>query len=200
MTRFPRDRFDDVTDGPRVGAHRGSARGGRGWAAFGWGALATAVVAGLAIAIMAGMSGIGSGITSAGASGGPGATASASASSSASASAAAPSGGASASSPSSDATARPSAQTAATTIEVLNGTRISGLAAKGGSALISAGWKVAGEGNAGSTGTTTSIVYYRDASDAAVARGVAHTLGVTTVQQSSAFPNAAVTVVLGSDY
>ncbi|WP_066518223.1 LytR C-terminal domain-containing protein [Curtobacterium ammoniigenes] len=199
MTRFPRDRFDDVTDGPRVGAHRSSARKGRGWAAFGWAALATAVVAALAIVIMGGLSGLNSGITSAGASGGPGASASASASGTASASASAQASSPSAT-PSAPATATPSQQTAANTIEVLNGTRITGLAAKGGAALIAAGWKVAGEGNAGSTGTTTSVVYYKDASDLAVANGVAKTLGIASVQASSAFPNSAITVVLGSDY
>ena len=48
-TRYPRDRFDDVADGPRVGAHRGAQRRGRGWIAFAWAALATGVIVGISV-------------------------------------------------------------------------------------------------------------------------------------------------------
>src|SRR6478609_4233192 len=50
MASFPRDQFDDVPhDVDRVGAHRAPRKRGRGWIAFGWATLATAVlvVAGL---------------------------------------------------------------------------------------------------------------------------------------------------------
>ncbi len=43
-------------------------------------------------------------------------------------------------------------------------------------------------------------MYYQQESQAAVAQGVAQALGVSAVQQSAAFPNADVTVVLGADY
>jgi hypothetical protein len=190
-TRHPRDRFDDVADGPRVGAHRGAQRRGRGWIAFAWAALATGVLVGLGVLVLALLNGSYS-FT--------GSTPSASSSASASAS----SGSSASASPSSPASQAPAAGTPAdqgsTTLVVLNGTTTTGLAAKGSAALTSAGWKVTSTGDAGTTGTTATIVYYQQASQAAVARGIAKSLGVTAVQQSAAFPNADISVVLGADY
>ncbi|MFJ3385661.1 MULTISPECIES: LytR C-terminal domain-containing protein [unclassified Curtobacterium] len=192
MTRFPHDRFDDVTDGPRVGAHRGMHRRGRGWIAFAWAALATGVLVGIGVLVLALLNG------SYSFSGSDDASASASATSSASSSAS-PSSTPSSSASSAATAAQPSEQ-GSTTLVVLNGTSTAGLAAKGTSALTTAGWTVTSSGNAGTTGTTSTIVYYQQESQAAVARGVAAALGVTAVQQSAAFPNADVSVVLGADY
>lgn len=191
-TRHPRDRFDDVADGPRVGAHRGSQRRGRGWIAFAWAALATGVLVGLgvlAIALLNGSYSFDSGSAP-------------SASSSQSASATAkPSTSASPSTPASQAPAAGTpADQGTTSLVVLNGTTTTGLAAKGSATLTAAGWKVTSTGDAGTTGTTATIVYYQQASQAAVARGIAKSLGVTAVQQSAAFPNADISVVLGADY
>ncbi|UFU13724.1 LytR C-terminal domain-containing protein [Curtobacterium sp. C1] len=193
--RFPRDRFDDVTDGPRVGAHRGARRRGRGWIAFAWAALATGVLVLIGVLVLALLNGSYSF---------PGSTSSPAASSSASASAPAtgePSGEAT---PSPSETQAPTAATpaeqGATSLVVLNGTSTTGLAAKGAAALRNAGWQVRSTGDAGTTGTTATIVYYQQESQAAVAQGVAQALGVSAVQQSAAFPNADVTVVLGADY
>ena len=200
MTRFPRDRFDDVDDGPRVGAHRGMARRGRGWIAFAWAALATGVLVGVGVLVLNLLNGS---IQFSD----PGTSASASASSSPSASSGSSgsassgsSSGSSSSGSSSGSVASPSDQTSTQTLTVLNGTTTAGLAATGTSTLSAAGWNVASDGNAGSTGATTTIVYYQKDADAAVARGVAKTLGVGTIQKSSAFPNSEITVVLGSDY
>ncbi|WIJ44950.1 LytR C-terminal domain-containing protein [Curtobacterium citreum] len=193
--RFPRDRFDDVTDGPRVGAHRGARRRGRGWIAFAWAALATGVLVLIGVLVLALLNGSYSF---------PGSTSSPAPSSSASASAPAtgePSGEAT---PSPSETQAPTAATpaeqGATSVVVLNGTSTTGLAAKGSAALRNAGWQVRSTGDAGTTGTTATIVYYQQESQAAVAEGVAQALGVSAVQQSAAFPNADVTVVLGADY
>lgn len=192
--RFPRDRFDDVTDGPRVGAHRGARRRGRGWIAFAWAALATGVLVLVGVLVLALLNGSTSfpGVAS------PSSTPSASASASA-----APSGEPSASS-SSSASQAPSAATPAdqgsTSVVVLNGTTTTGLAARGSTALTSAGWRVTSTGDAGTTGATGSVVYYRQADQQAVAQGIANALGITAVQQSAAFPNADVSVVLGADY
>jgi len=193
--RFPRDRFDDVTDGPRVGAHRGARRRGRGWIAFAWAALATGVLVLVGVLVLALLNGSYSF---------PGSTAAPSSSSSASASASAqPSGQPSASSSPSASqpagAAAPAAQ-GATSVVVLNGTTTSGLAARASTALTTAGWKVTSTGDAGTTGTTASVVYYQQPAQRAVAQGVANALGITAVQQSSAFPNADVSVVLGADY
>jgi len=194
MTRFPHDRFDDVTDGPRVGAHRGMHRRGRGWIAFAWAALATGVLVGIGVLVLALLNGSYS--FTGDSSSAPSASSSASSSSSSS-----PSDGSSSSSSSSSepAAATPSDQ-GSTTLVVLNGTSTPGLAASGTSKLTAAGWKVASSGNAGTTGTASTIVYYQQESQAALAKGIAQSLGVTAVEQSAAFPNADISVVLGADF
>ena len=181
-TRHPRDRFDDVADGPRVGAHRGAQRRGRGWIAFAWAALATGVLVGLGVLVLALFNNSYS-FT--------GTTPASSPSASAPASSAPASGSSSAATP---------AQQGTTTVVVLNGTSTTGLAARASAALTTAGWKVASTGDAGTTGSTATIVYYQQAAQASVARGIAKSLGTTAVQQSAAFPNADVSVVLGADY
>jgi len=194
MTRFPHDRFDDVTDGPRVGAHRGMHRRGRGWIAFAWAALATGVLVGIGVLVLALLNGSYS--FTGDSSSAPSASSSASSSSSSS-----PSDGSSSSSSSSSepAAATPSDQ-GSTTLVVLNGTSTPGLAASGTSKLTAAGWKVTSSGNAGTTGTASTIVYYQQESQAALAKGIAQSLGVTAVEQSAAFPNADISVVLGADF
>jgi hypothetical protein len=185
MTRFPRDRFDDVADGPRVGAHRGLPRRGRGWILFAWAALATGVLVG------GGALGLGvlnDSIQFSGGTGGSSGSASASASAPASATATA------------EPTADPSAQASDLTITVLNGTTTAGLAATGTATLENAGWQIDSDGNASTKGATSTIVYYQSDDQAAIARGIVKTLGVGSVQKSAAFPNADVTVVLGADY
>ncbi len=188
--RFPRDRFDDVADGPRVGAHRGAQRRGRGWVAFAWAALATGVLVLVGVLVLALLNG------SYSFSGSDDASPSASASSTA-----APS---STPTPSASASQEPAAATpaeqGATSVVVLNGTTTTGLAARASTALTTAGWKVTSTGDAGTTGTTATVVYYQQPAQAAIAQGIAGTLGVTAVQQSAAFPNADVSVVLGADY
>ncbi|MCS5508805.1 LytR C-terminal domain-containing protein [Curtobacterium flaccumfaciens pv. flaccumfaciens] len=199
-TRFPRDRFDDVADGPRVGAHRGAQRRGRGWIVFAWAALATGVLVGVAVLALAVLNGSysfnGSDSPSTSTSTSTSATAKPSATSKPSASSSAGSGSAGAGS----AAAATPAQQGTTTVVVLNGTTTTGLASRASAALTGAGWQVASTGDAGTTGSTSTIVYYQQASQAAVAQGIAKQLGVTAVQQSAAFPNADVSVVLGADY
>lgn len=197
-TRFPRDRFDDVADGPRVGAHRGAQRRGRGWIVFAWAALATGVLVGIGVLALALLNGSYSfnGSDSPSASTSASATAKPSATSKPSASSSAGSGSAG----SGSAAAATPAQQGTTTVVVLNGTTTTGLASRASAALTGAGWQVASTGDAGTTGSTSTIVYYQQASQAAVAQGIAKQLGVTAVQQSAAFPNADVSVVLGADY
>jgi cytoskeletal protein RodZ len=197
MTRFPHDRFDDVTDGPRVGAHRGMHRRGRGWIAFAWAALATGVLVGIGVLVLALLNGSYS--FTGDSSPAPSSSASSSASSSSSSSSSSPSDGSSSSSSSEAAAATPSDQ-GSTTLVVLNGTSTPGLAASGTSKLTAAGWKVTSSGNAGTTGTASTIVYYQQESQAALAKGIAQSLGVTAVEQSAAFPNADISVVLGADF
>jgi hypothetical protein len=203
MTRFPRDRFDDVADGPRVGAHRGAARRGGGWVVFAWAALATGVLVGIGVLVLALLNGSvqfteGSGGSTSSATSTPSASASSGSGSDSDADSGTDDGGAT-QSPSAAAGAS-AADQGATTLVVLNGTSTTGLAANASTRLGTAGWTVTSTGDAGTTGATQTIVYYQQESQAAVAQGVAQALGVSAVQQSAAFPNADVSVVLGSDY
>ncbi|MFZ7087543.1 LytR C-terminal domain-containing protein [Curtobacterium sp. RRHDQ10] len=185
MSRFPRDRFDDVADGPRVGAHRGLPRRGRGWILFAWAALATGVLVGGGAVVLGVLN---DSIQFTGNGAGSSAVASGSASAPASASA------------TPEPTAGPSAQASGITLTVLNGTNTGGLAATGTATLENAGWQVASDGNASTKGAPSTIVYYQSDDQAAIARGIVVTLGVGSVQKSTAFPNSDVTVVLGADY
>lgn len=193
MPQYPRDRFDDVPrDSGRVGAHRAVPRAGGGWRAFAWAALATGVLVAAGVAWLA-VANQSFQFTNP-------------LSSASSAPAEDPAA-------SEDDTQEPeaTAETVApvtdpsqvdpdvTTITVLNGTDTAGLAARAADALADAGWTVGSQGNA-SDGAPTSIVYWSAAEDEGVALGLAQELGIGTVQQSSAFPGAAVTVVLGDDY
>lgn len=193
MPQYPRDRFDDVpADQGRVGAHRAVPRGGRGWRAFAWAALATGVLvaAGVAWLAVANQSFQFTNPLSSGSSApaDPGATDDAAATE-------AP-----------EATPTPTPVTdptqvdpSVTTVTVLNATDTAGLAARAAGTLEDQGWTVGSQGNA-SDGAPTSIVYYGAAEDEGVALGLAQALGISTTQQTDAFPGASVTVVLGDDY
>ena len=194
MAKHPRDRFDEVPDDlHRVGAHRAVARRGRGWVVFAWCALAVGVLVGAGVVYLgvandsfqfvsptsSETADAGSGTPSDGATDGS----------------AAPTTPAETVAPADPASVDPDV----TTITVLNGTTTSGLAGRASLALAETGWTVAGQGNADGTVPST-IVYYADAADEAVARGVARDLGATTVELSDAFPDSSVTAVLGADY
>jgi len=190
MAKHPRDRFDEVPDDlQRVGAHRAEARRGRGWVVLAWCALAVGVFVGAGVVYL----GVAndsfqfvsptSGETSDAGSAEPGDD---------TPSPTTP--------PETVAPADPaSVDPDVTSITVLNGTTTSGLAGRASLALAEIGWTVAGQGNADGTVPST-IVYYSDAADEAVARGVARDLGATTVELSTAFPDSSVTAVLGADY
>ena len=191
MASFPPDRFDGVHDDiERVGAHRTGTPQHRGLVAFAWAALATGVLVGAGVLFLDINNNSFQFHDPSTASAAAGATTGA------------------ATTPAVTATPTTTPVTDPTTLDfavtkiaVLNGTTTSGLAAKATLALTDYGWKVATEGNA--TGSpATSTVYYSAAAPAnhAIALGVAQRLGITTVAESASFPNASVTVVLGTDY
>jgi hypothetical protein len=194
MAKHPRDRFDEVPDDlQRVGAHRAEARRGRGWIVFAWAALATGVL-------------VGAGVVYLGVANDSFQFVAPTSDETSQAGSESPDDGGT---DGSDAPTTP-AETVApadpasvdpdvTTITVLNGTDTSGLAGQASLALAETGWTVAGQGNADGTVAVT-VVYYADAADEAVARGVARDLGTTTVELSDAFPDSSVTAVLGDDY
>jgi hypothetical protein len=194
MAKHPRDRFDEVPDDlQRVGAHRAEARRGRGWIVFAWAALATGVL-------------VGAGVVYLGVANDSFQFVAPTSDETSQAGSESPDDGGT---DGSDAPTTPAETVApadpasvdpdATTITVLNGTDTSGLAGQASLALAETGWTVAGQGNADGTVAVT-VVYYADAADEAVARGVARDLGTTTVELSDAFPDSSVTAVLGDDY
>lgn len=88
------------------------------------------------------------------------------------------------------------------TLTVLNGTDTTGLAAQAGERLVAAGWPEPTATNADSSDIAESVVAYQDDADRGIALGIAEILGVAADQvvQTTAYPGARVTVLLGSDY
>jgi hypothetical protein len=183
MATFQTDQFDQQPDDLlRVGAHRGPRRKGRGWVTFAWAALATVV---LVIGGLYGLSRVTDGITFefplfAGETPTP--------------------------TPTPTPTAPPITDPATLdparliSITVLNGTPTAGLETTVGDLLAAAGWPVGARTQASENTVETTYVYYGDAANEDVARGLVLALGVGDIRLSDAFPGAPVTVVLGADY
>lgn len=208
MPKYPRDRFDEVPrDLERVGAHRSEPRRGRGWVVVAWAALATGLLVGagvVALGVLNDSFQFVAPSTSSSAEAGDAttepsdeATDGDGAATDGSTDAA---GETPAVTPTPTATAAdPSDVPASTTIAVLNATTTSGLAGRAATTLDTAGWTVGSQGNAPER-SATSTVYYATAADRAAALGVAESLGIDATQQSTAFPGATITVVLGTDF
>jgi len=88
------------------------------------------------------------------------------------------------------------------TITVVNGIGTPGLAARAGGRLVAAGWPEPTPTNADSTGVPQSVIAYEDDEDFAIALGIALALGIDleSVVQSTLYPGARITVVLGANY
>jgi hypothetical protein len=196
MARFPTDRFDRLPSGlTRTGAHRGPRRRGGGWITFAWAALATAVLIGAGVVGLAIVNDKLQLHDLIGASG--------------------PS--------SSSATPTPTPSITPTTdpslsVTILNGTDTEGLAASVTTAMQDAGWDGTGSpASASSTDFQSTTVYYDDPANEAAALGLAQALfaeataeaadnGVTLsaqafrTEQSTQFPGAQLTAVLGADF
>jgi hypothetical protein len=196
MAKFPPDRFDGVPDTPlRVGAHRSGARRHHGWIVFAWAALATGVLVGAGVVALA--------VTDNGFKFDDPGTSKA-------ASTPTPTATSGSSKPTPTSTPTPTVtplldpttiDPSVTKITVLNATTTAGLAASAGTTLMNGGWKIASEGNAASPATTSIVYYDSSATDnQSIALGIAQKLGIKIVQASSSFPDATITVVLGSDF
>jgi hypothetical protein len=179
MANFPKDRFDTLPDDlVRVGAHRGPKRKYAGWIAFAWAALATGVlVAGGLIGVRILDSSYSFTETPSTSDAGS----------------------------STVATAEPvtdpsSIADRAISITVLNGTATVGLQDEAATALTEQGWTVGSQASSTATDITQTIVYYADAANEDVARGILLAIGVGDVRLSDAFQGAPVTVVVGSDF
>jgi hypothetical protein len=88
------------------------------------------------------------------------------------------------------------------TLTVLNGTPTQGMAARAVDRLVRIGWPEATATNADSTDIQQSVVAYSEDADKAIALGIAQELDLDadSVVQTTAYPGARVTVVLGADY
>jgi hypothetical protein len=87
-------------------------------------------------------------------------------------------------------------------LTILNGTDKQGMAARAAERLKTVGWPEPTATNADSTDVAESTVAYVDDSDRGIALGIAQLLGIDSDQvvQTSAYPGARVTVVLGANY
>ena len=87
-------------------------------------------------------------------------------------------------------------------ITVLNGTSSAGLAARAGARLQALGWPEATATNADSSTVSASVVAYENDEDLGIALGIAQALGIDfeSVVQTSTYPGARITVILGADY
>jgi len=88
------------------------------------------------------------------------------------------------------------------TLTVLNGTPTQGMAARAVERLVVVGWPEATATNADATDVAQSVVAYSEDADKAIAMGIAQELDLDadSVVQTTAYPGARVTVVLGADY
>jgi len=86
------------------------------------------------------------------------------------------------------------------TITVLNGTEVSKLQEKAGKALTKLKWPVTSTTAASVKNIEDTVVYYSNPDDEDVALGLAAALGIGKVRESTNFPGAPITIVLGTDY
>ena len=88
------------------------------------------------------------------------------------------------------------------TLTILNGTSTQGMAARAVERLVAVGWPEATATNADSADVQQRVVAYSEDADKAIALGIAGELDLDAdaVVQTTAYPGARVTVVLGADY
>ena len=102
--------------------------------------------------------------------------------------------------PTSPATTPPATSDLRTAVVVYNATKTSGLAAKGETALKTAGFTTITTGNYPGTAPATSTVYYATAKLEATARAAATALKITTVTLDPVKAGSTIAVVLAKDY
>jgi len=187
MATFPKDQFDTLPeDLARQGAHRAPKKRGGGWIGFAWAALATGV---LVVGGLYGLSLIDSSIRFEV----PGISAGEEEVDD---------------TPTESATPEVPALTDPTTIDkargititVLNGTPTAGLQDVAGNALATAKWPIGTRTTSSQTDIEKTFVYYKNAADEDIARGLVLALGVGEIRESAAFIGAPITIVLGADY
>lgn len=101
--------------------------------------------------------------------------------------------------PTPEKTEKPVTVDRSTAIRVLNATRTQGLAGKGVSALNQDGWTNAAAGNYTGGTVNRSTVFYKSSDNAAAAKEIAKTLGISQVTLSESL-RGPVSVVLAADF
>jgi hypothetical protein len=186
MASFPKDRFDDLpSDLVRIGAHRAPRKKGGGWIGFAWAALATLVltVGGLFVLSIVDP-GVRFEIPGLPVASEPSET------------------------PEDETTPTAIPLTDPATIDparqisitVLNGSPVAGQQDVAGQALAEQGWPVGSMTAASTDDIETTLVYYSNPADEEIARGLVQAIGVGDIRESTAFPGAPITIVLGADY
>jgi hypothetical protein len=85
-------------------------------------------------------------------------------------------------------------------IWVLNGSGVAGLAADTAAVLESAGWEDANAADYGSSGPTSTTIFYDNADQADEAQAVGDELGISTLVESSDAADGDIVLVLRSDF
>ena len=182
MASYPKDRFDDLPpDLNRVGAHRAVPKGGRGWIAFAWAALASGLLVLAGLLGIAYLGNVDLGLFPI------------------------------ASTPTPTPTPKPTAEPVtdpatilperSITITVLNGT--GDPAAEADAVAKLAGWPIGAVTQAATSDIEKTTVYYSDALNEDVARGIVLAIGAGTIRlvPPESMPSAApVALVIGLDY
>lgn len=98
------------------------------------------------------------------------------------------------------ATPAPAVKPAQVSVDVLDGSGTSGVAANTASALTGRGFNVIGTGNAPSFTYTTTIIQYGPAADLAAAQALKAQVGQAEIQQSASVQPGTVSLIVGSDF
>lgn len=186
---YPQDRFDELPDDlQRIGAHRGPARGGHGWTAFAWAALATLVLTLGGIIGLRTFMGIEVDIPFLSAAPAP---------------ATGPVG-----TPTQQPTAEPVLDPSSIdpargiTTSIYNGTTAAELQNTVGDALTAAGWAIDARARASTSDVAVTTVYYSDPANEDVARGLVVALGIGEISlvPAETFPGNPLNIIVGADY
>lgn len=185
---YPKDRFDQLPDDlRRIGAHRGPGARGRGWIGLAWAALATLVLVGGGIFTLKTFMGVDIDVPFLSASSSPPTPV---------ASASAP--------PPAEPVLDPATIDPARDIKtaIYNGTTTAELQNTVGDALAAAGWVIDTRARASTNDVATTTVYYSDAANEDVARGLVVALGVGDIRlvPVDTYPGTPITIVIGLDY
>ena len=184
---YPKDRFDQLPDDlRRIGAHRGPGVRGRGWIGLAWAALATLLLVGGGIFTLR-VAGVDIDIPFLSA---PSSTPTPVATTPAP--------------PPAEPVLDPATIDPARNIKtaIYNGTATAELQNTVGDALAAAGWVIDTRARASTSDVAKTTVYYSDAANEDVARGLVVALGVGDIRlvPVETFPGTPVTIVIGLDY